>query len=150
MKSLFQAGAAAEIQQRVATLRADSPRQWGKMNAGQAAAHCATAMEMATGDLKLPRVWFGYLFGGLAKGMVLAEGKQMQRNAPTAKELRFGDARNVEEEKKRLSELVERFAQGGPARCTTHPHPFFGALTPDEWAVLLYKHLDHHLRQFGV
>lgn len=40
-------------------------------------------------------------------------------------------------------------AAGGPRACTTHPHPFFGPLTPNEWAVQQYKHLDHHLRQFG-
>jgi len=38
----------------------------------------------------------------------------------------------------------------GPAGCTAHPHSFFGRLKPEEWATLMYKHLDHHLRQFGV
>ncbi|MBL8209304.1 MAG: DUF1569 domain-containing protein [Bryobacterales bacterium] len=150
MKSLFQESAAAEITARVAALRAESVRQWGRMSPGQAAAHCAAAMEMATGDKKLPRVWFGYLFGGIAKGMVLGNDRPMKKNAPTARELRFDDSRNVEAEKKRLTELVARFAKGGAAGCTTHPHPFFGALTPEEWAELTYKHLDHHLRQFGV
>ena len=46
--------------------------------------------------------------------------------------------------------LIDRFAAAGPKGCTTHPHSFFGPLTPDEWAILMYKHLDHHLRQFGV
>lgn len=150
MKNLFDAACAQEIQQRIASLRADSPRQWGKMNAGQAAAHCANAMEMATGDKKLPRVWFGYLFGPLVKPMVLGEGKQMQRDAPTSRNLRIEDQRNLEAEKQRLGKLVDRFAKGGKAGCTRHPHPFFGALTPEEWSVLTYKHLDHHLRQFGV
>jgi len=50
----------------------------------------------------------------------------------------------------RLAGLIDRFAAGGPAGCTQHPHSFFGPLTPDEWAILMYKHLDHHLRQFGV
>jgi len=34
--------------------------------------------------------------------------------------------------------------------CVAHPHSFFGRMTPDEWAVLMYKHVDHHLRQFGA
>jgi hypothetical protein len=46
--------------------------------------------------------------------------------------------------------LIDRFAAAGPQGCTTHPHAFFGSLTPDEWAILMYKHLDHHLRQFGA
>ena len=45
---------------------------------------------------------------------------------------------------------VDRFATGGPAACTQHPHAFFGPLTPNEWAILMYKHADHHLRQFGA
>jgi LPS sulfotransferase NodH len=49
-----------------------------------------------------------------------------------------------------LGALIERFAAAGLAGCTMHPHSFFGRLTPQEWAVLMYKHLDHHLRQFGV
>jgi hypothetical protein len=50
----------------------------------------------------------------------------------------------------RRASLIDRFVSGGPSACTNHPHPFFGPLTPAEWAILMYKHLDHHLRQFGV
>ena len=48
------------------------------------------------------------------------------------------------------SARIARFAEAGPAGCTTHPHSFFGRMTPNEWAVLMYKHVDHHLRQFGA
>jgi hypothetical protein len=53
-------------------------------------------------------------------------------------------------ERERIYALIDRFAKGGPQSCTTHPHVFFGRLTPNEWAALMYKHLDHHLRQFGA
>jgi Protein of unknown function (DUF1569) len=53
-------------------------------------------------------------------------------------------------ERERLRGLVDRFCQAGAPGCTSHPHSFFGHLTPEEWAILTYKHLDHHLRQFGV
>jgi hypothetical protein len=53
-------------------------------------------------------------------------------------------------ERQRLRESIDRFASGGSGICTKHPHFFFGPLTPVEWAVLMYQHLDHHLRQFGV
>ena len=45
---------------------------------------------------------------------------------------------------------VETFAAEGPACWSRHPHPFFGPLKPQQWAILMYKHLDHHLRQFGA
>ena len=51
---------------------------------------------------------------------------------------------------KRLCALIDRFSLGGAQGCTKHAHTFFGPLTPEEWARLMYKHLDHHLRQFGV
>jgi transposase InsO family protein len=46
--------------------------------------------------------------------------------------------------------VVDRFAAGGPTVCTNNPHSFFGTMTPEQWSILMYKHLDHHLRQFGV
>ena len=81
---------------------------------------------------------------------MLGNDEPMRRNSPTVETLKVRDERDLDRERARLVGLIERFASAGPAGCTTHPHSFFGRLTPDEWAVLMYKHLDHHLRQFGV
>lgn len=48
-----------------------------------------------------------------------------------------------------LSPLVRRRALG-PEAAGRRQHVFFGRLTGDEWGRLMHKHLDHHLRQFGV
>jgi len=120
------------------------------MNAAQAMAHLANSMEMAVGDLRPPRVLIGRLFGPLIRRVALGNDRPMERNSPTAPALRITDERNLDAERERLDALIDRFHTGGPARCTTHPHAFFGALTPDQWAELMYKHLDHHLRQFGA
>lgn len=64
--------------------------------------------------------------------------------------MRVEDDRDLDVERRRLLKLIDSFAAGGPSGCTRHPHSFFGPLTPQEWAVLMYKHLDHHLRQFGA
>jgi len=120
------------------------------MNAAQAMAHLANSMEMAVGDLRPPRVFIGRLFGPLVRRIALGNDRPMERNAPTAPALRISDARDLDAERQRLDTLIDRFAAGGPARCTTHPHTFFGKLTPDQWAELMYKHLDHHLRQFDA
>jgi transposase InsO family protein len=74
----------------------------------------------------------------------------MRRNSPTSKDLVIRDDRDFVTERQRLTELLRRFTEGGPAGCTKHPHSFFGPLTPAEWAEIMYKHLDHHLRQFGA
>jgi hypothetical protein len=56
----------------------------------------------------------------------------------------------LDKERERLSGLIDKFAAGGEAACTKNPHGFFGKMRAEEWAILMYKHLDHHLRQFGV
>ena len=150
MKNLFEAAAVDEVKGRIAHLRPDSERLWGKMNAAQAVAHCAAGLELALGDRLPPRLLLGRIIGRIVKPMALGNDEPMRRNSPTVKGLVVSDERDLEAERKRLCGLIDRFAAAGPGSCTTHPHSFFGRLTPQEWAVLMYKHLDHHLRQFGV
>jgi len=150
MKSLFEGARAGEMKQRITKLRPDSERLWGKMNPAQALEHCSRGMEMALGDRTPPRVLVGRIMGWMVKPMALGNDEPMRRNSPTAKELVVQDERDLVTERARLCGLIDRFAAAGPAGCTTHPHSFFGRLTPEEWAILMYKHLDHHLRQFGV
>ena len=150
MKNLFERATAIEIKKRISRLGADSERQWGKMTPPQMLAHCSSAFEMAMGEVKPPRAFLGTILGGIVKPLVLKDEKLLRRNSPTIKELVFADQRDLEMERARLSGLVDRFAAGGPPACTDHPHAFFGRLKPEEWAILMYKHLDHHLRQFGA
>lgn len=150
MTTLFEPEVAGNVKARVRRVRADSPRQWGRMNAAQAIAHCARGMEMAVDDLRPRRVLIGRIIGPLVKRLALGNDQPMKRNSPTAPELVVSDERDLDVERERLCALIDRFATGGAARCTTHPHAFFGPLTPEQWAELMYKHLDHHLRQFGA
>jgi hypothetical protein len=150
MKNLFEAGRVEEVKERMAQLRPDSERLWGKMNGAQALAHCSSAVEWAVGDRIPPRMFLGRIMGRIVKPLVLGNDEPMRRNSPTAKDLVVRDERDLEAERERLRGLIDRFAAAGPKGCTTHPHSFFGRLTPEEWATLMYKHLDHHLRQFGV
>jgi hypothetical protein len=150
MKSLFEATAAAEITGRLAHLTPDSRPQWGKMNVAQMLAHCSAWMEMAAGLKSPPRSLIGRIFGPIAKSNVLHSQEPIRRNMPSEKSLIIGDRRHFAAERQRLIEWTDRFATGGPQNCTKDPHCFFGPMTPAEWATMAYKHLDHHLRQFGV
>jgi len=138
------------VKARVAKLRPDSQRQWGKMNAAQAMAHCSASLQSAAGEIKPPRALIGRLIGGWVKSKAIPNEEPLRKNSPTMKELVVADQRDLEAEERKLNGLIDRFAAAGPQGCTTHPHAFFGSLTPDEWAILMYKHLDHHLRQFGA
>ena len=150
VKNLFEAARVAEVKERAAQVRPDSERLWGQMNPAQALAHCSRGMEWAVGDRIPPRMLMGRIIGRMVKPMVLRNDEPMRRNSPTAKSLVVKDDRDLETERGRLCRLIDRFAAGGPAGGTKNPHSFFGRLTPEEWATLMYKHLDHHLRQFGV
>ena len=138
------------MQERLRQLSSGSQRQWGTMNAAQALAHCSAGLEWAVGDKVPPRMFVGRMLGFIVKPLALRNDEPMRRNSPTSKDLVVHDQRDFEMERVRLSGLIDRFAAAGPKGCTKHPHSFFGRLTPDEWAILRYKHLDHHLRQFGV
>jgi len=150
MKNLFEAARVEEVKERIARLRPDSERQWGKMTAAQALAHCSAAIGMAVGETRPPRIFIGRLLGPIAKKSVIVNGTPMRRNSMTDKSVLVTDERDFVVERQRLRESIDHFATGGPGICTKHPHFFFGPLTPVEWAALMYQHLDHHLRQFGV
>jgi len=151
MKSLFDATVADEVKTRMANLEPQIARRWGKMTAAQMLAHCSVSMQWAVGEVApekepLP----ARLMGRLIKPLVFRNDDPMRKNSPTARSLIVADERDFGKERARLSGLIDKFAAGGPAGCTKHPHTFFGKMTPQEWAILMYKHLDHHLRQFGV
>jgi hypothetical protein len=151
MKNLYEPAVLEEITSRLAGLRPDSPRRWGSMSPAQAVAHCALSMEWALGE-KVPETapFPIRVLGRIVRPMALGNDKPLRRNSPTAKELIVPGQPDLDAERNRLRALIERFAAVGPQGCTNHPHTFFGRLTPDEWAILMYKHLDHHLRQFSV
>jgi hypothetical protein len=149
MKSLYESATVEEVKQRLATLTPTTPRLWGKMDAPQMVAHCSAAMEMATGDLVIPMVWIGRLIGPLFKSQYSNE-KPWGKGTPTAPALIVNGEQDLPAQRENLIALIERFHHGGPTHCTKFPHPFFGKLTPEEWAKGMYKHLDHHLRQFNA
>lgn len=119
MKNLFEAAALDEVKERLRQMRSDSERLWGKMNAAQALAHCAAAME-----------WAG-LLGRFAKSMI-AKDKLMPRNSMTDKNLQVRDERDFEVEWQRLRGLIERFVAVGLAGCAKHPQSLFDPMTPME------------------
>ena len=149
MKSLFHAPDNQEIVDRINALTPASKPLWGKMHVAQMLAHAQQPLKVAFGELTLKRGLVGILFGKMAKKQLLA-GAEMKKNLPTTREFLVKTDVLFEDEKKKLIALVQRFYQSGPQGLTKQDHPFFGKLTTEEWDKLQYKHLDHHLRQFGV
>src|SRR5499425_197693 len=148
MKNLFEPKAAQEVMSRLEQLKPSAQRQWGKMDVAQMMAHCSAALDMASGKLVAKRTLLGRIVGPFVRH-VLTDDSPFPRNSPTAKELKVGSC-DFEQEHERLKQCVRQFHQGGESQCTSHPHPFFGKITPLEWSRGMYNHLDHYLKQFRV
>jgi hypothetical protein len=94
-------------------------------------------------------MFIGRLIGPFIKP-IYSNDKPFSQNNPTDPQLVVSDQRDFLREREQLKVKVRQFHEGGEAKCTRHPHPFFGSLTPQAWGRGMYKHLDHHLRQFGA
>ena len=149
MNNLFNQSDISQILERIERLTPDSQRQWGKMNVAQMLAHCNKSLETAMGRNFIKRLFIGRIISPFMKPRVLGE-KPFGKNSPTDKSYIFKDDLKFEEEKSTTIATIKKFFEGGPSQCTSYPHPFFGKFTPEEWAIFQWKHLDHHLRQFGV
>jgi len=149
MPSLFEPKTTQQIIARIETLSPESKAQWGKMNVAQMLTHCNRAMLTATGETVLPRIFVGRLLSPFFKKFFYND-QPFAKNTPTDTTFIVKDERNFQEEKAKLVDIVQRFSANGEAKCTTHPHAFFGRLTAAQWSIGMYKHLDHHLRQFNA
>ena len=148
MKSLFDTAVTQEIVDRINKLTPDTKALWGKMRVEQMLAHAQTPLHIALGDKKFKGGLMAFLFGKIAKKNMVKD-EPFKKNLPTAPSFVVKDERKFEEEKAGLIELVQRFSKEQKEKLDSRPHSFFGNLTADEWNTLQYKHLDHHLRQFG-
>lgn len=149
MKNLFNRDTVEEIVARIGKLQSTDRALWGKMTLSQMMAHCQVPLEVAVGEKKLKRNIFGILFGRMAKKQMMG-GAPFRKNLPTDKSFLIKDQRDFEKEKITLLELVKKFAVTSPQSMSRESHPFFGKMAPEEWGILSFRHLDHHLMQFGV
>ncbi len=146
VKNLFDATVKQEIIDRINKLTPQSQRQWGKMDAGQMLAHCQMPLGVATGKHKLKGSGFLKLVGPLFKGL-LFNNKPFKKNLGTDKSFIMTMPKEFEKEKSGLIQMINDFSASS---MTDEPHPIFGKLTKEQWSKGTWKHLDHHLQQFGV
>ena len=149
MKSLFDREVYDEIMQRMGTLTPQSERQWGKMDVAQMMAHCKEAFKVPLSDKKMPRMFLGLLVGWMIKSKLYND-EPWKKNLPTAPNFLIKDQRDFNGERNELNDMIKRFHEAGPDNVGKFPHPFFGTFTKEQWGKSMYKHLDHHLRQFGA
>lgn len=149
MQSLFDSNTYNQIIDRLNKLSPTSTAQWGKMNVAQMLAHCKEAFKVPLSDKKMPRIFLGVLIGWMIKPKLYNESPWKQ-NLPTAPNFIIKDERDFEKEKQQLVAMINQFHHAGPGNVGKYPHPMFGTFTPEQWGQSMYKHVDHHLMQFGA
>ena len=146
-KMIFNRSEFLEIYERTASIKREARRRWGKMNVVQMLNH----LKIATGSgLKLYKLKdeSSILSRGIIKFLVLRVLKQLPKNAAAPKGFKseMNRALDFNTEKEEVLNILKK---AHSATNETYPHPLFGIMTREEWGILIYRHFDHHLRQFG-
>jgi hypothetical protein len=147
VKNLFDPAVKHDIVIRINKLTPESKALWGKMNVSQMLAHLQVPIGIADGTQKLKRTFFGRIVGPMVKSILYSD-KPFKRSLPTDPSfVMFGSEKDFETEKKKLLVMVNNFSE---VTIVNETHVFFGKLTKEQWSKGTWKHLDHHLQQFGV
>lgn len=150
MKNIFEKSISEELIARINKLNTSSKPQWGKMNVNQMLAHCNVAYELTYENKVSKPNWLKkMLLKTFVKPIVVGE-KEYKRNSPTAPEFKIVGTREFDKEKERLIEYLKLTQEKGALFFEGKVNHSFGVLTSNEWSNMFYKHLDHHLNQFGV
>jgi hypothetical protein len=145
-RSLSNAVARKELLDRLERLTPETTPLWGKMTAPQMLAHLTDWMLMAKGELKAAAIKRPLRYPPLKQLVIYW--LPFPKGVPTAPELIRGEIPEWSVEYAAVRRHVQSFEKLDPK--TWPEHPVFGKMTPKAWCVFAYRHMDHHLRQFGV
>lgn len=146
-RSLSNARARQELLDRLDRLSPEAKARWGRMTARQMLAHLVDWMLMAKGELKTAAKNLPLRYPVLKQLVIYW--LPFPKGVPTAPELVSRAPLEWAIERDALRHHILSFGSPDP-KAMWPDHPAFGKLTPRAWAVLAYRHTDHHLRQFGV
>lgn len=147
--TIFNQSDYSDILKRIDLLSASSQRKWGTMIVEEMLEHCSIQLKIALGMEKshphgfpLYRTkmgqWIALYLAPWPKGTATPKKMNVKKNKPF-----IGDIQAL---KKNILELLEQVQKAA----VLFPHPFFGNLSKKDWGRLIWKHLDHHLRQFSA
>lgn len=148
MKSILDLKTRAEILHRIDNLNQQTKPLWGRMTVAMMVKHCALCEEYYHGHFVVNRSFLGRLVGKVAiRKMLKDDETTLQKNAPTLPQFRIvNEIENLELEKEKWKSLIEQYSSFNKEYFN---HWFFGKMSKDQLGQFVYKHCDHHLRQFG-
>jgi hypothetical protein len=148
MRSILNENDRAAIGNRLRSLSASSTARWGRMNVAGMLQHLRLSAQMAVGELKVESKTKRAFQMFPLKHLILYV-LPFPKGAPTATELHPGATGSFEEERAAVLTLLDRIGTG-PREGAGPEHPLFGPLSWREWGAATYKHVDHHMKQFGA
>lgn len=150
MKSIFDAATRQALILRIDSLSENHKAAWGKMNAYQMVQHCVRWDEWMLGTNKpvYKQELIGKLFGKMALRRMTKNDNPLDKNVPTSSWLKINETSGDFQAAKDIwkSRVHAYGAYDNPG----FTHDFFGKMTLTDIGILVYKHTDHHLRQFGA
>ena len=150
MKTIFESTTREELIQRISSLKEDSKSVWGKMNVYQMAKHCTIWNEWVLGkkDFVYRQEFLGKLFGKMALKSNTKDDKPIGKNMPAGKAFTVKEKEcDLETQKTIWTNQIEAYEQFSNDNFI---HDFFGKMTTEQIGIFVYKHNDHHLRQFNA
>ncbi|MCE7066103.1 DUF1569 domain-containing protein [Dyadobacter sp. CY326] len=150
MENIFEPAVTEKVIDRINKLTPEMQPEWGKMNVSQMMAHCNVAYEMAFENKHpKPNAFMRWIIKMTAKSTVCGD-KPYKKGQQTAPAFLIKDQRDFETEKNRLIGYLNKTVQLGESHFDQRESLSFGKLSKAEWNTMFYKHLNHHLTQFGV
>ncbi|MCF3111288.1 DUF1569 domain-containing protein [Niabella sp. CC-SYL272] len=150
MTNIFSPEGAQTMINRIEQLTPESKPLWGKMSVGQMLAHlCVMYETVYTDKYPKPKGFLKWIMKTFIKKTVVGDAPY-KRNIKTAPHFLITSPRDFDREKTRLIDYIRQTQELGGTHFDGKESHSFGPLTQMEWNTMFSKHLDHHLRQFGV
>lgn len=150
LPNIFTETVANQVISRIDNLKPDTANLWGKMDVAQMLAHCNVTYEMAYEDIHpKPNFFMKFILKMLVKNNVVNEAPY-KKDGQTAPAFLIKTEKDFEKEKNRLIGYIQKTQKLGDMHFDNRESHSFGNLSVTEWNNMFYKHLDHHLSQFGV
>ena len=150
LPNIFQKNVSNQVIERINQLKPNTQPNWGKMSVAQMLAHCNVTYEMVFEDKHpRPNFFMKFILKSFIKKVVVSE-TPYKHNSGTAPAFLIKETKDFEAEKTRLIGHISKTQELGEVNFDNKESPSFGILNTTEWNNMFYKHLDHHLTQFGV
>lgn len=147
VKNLFDPSVKQEIIARINKLTPQTKQLWGIMNVSQMLAHVQMPIRIAFGTHRPKGSFLLSLIGPLFKSKLWDENPYKQSLPTDPTFVMTGSEKEFEKERSEVIQLINNFTKES---IVGERHPVFGKITKENWSKATWKHLDHHLKQFGA